>query len=79
MTLTEFKDTMSARLAANKRKGGWHDETFVYLLRRAREELVELEEALIERQQYPPDMIGEAADAANFCYMIADNISRRLD
>lgn len=61
----------------NMRKGGWHHLSDLYLLRRARQELAELEEALADPEGNAERIGKECADVANFVMMIADNSNRR--
>ena len=75
MTLIEFTAIMESKLSENESKDGWTNEWFSYLLDRVREELKELEKAVNE--DCPPQEIArEAADVANFCYMVADVAER---
>ena len=68
-------------------KGDWKDCEFDYLLKRAAEELIELEEAVEKWQRFKrrgldvftineaaKEVLKEAADVANFPMMIADKV-----
>jgi hypothetical protein len=68
-----FAHQMIGQLIANDDKGGWDDESLVYLLDRLSEEVQELKHALIEADK--DGIIQEAADVANFAMMIADRVS----
>ena len=75
MTLSEFQQHMQRKLDLNLNRGGWEEDTFSYLIARAQEELDELKKSLINRR-HSRVVIGDAADVANFCYMIADNVQQ---
>ena len=73
-----FAVEMERKLRANDHKGGWDDDEVEDLLARIPEETAELERAL-ERYysvhtQGPDEVVGEAADVANFAMMVADRI-----
>lgn len=68
--LLRFAESMEERLCANDHKGGWNDEATIYLFRRLKEEVGELEEAL--KTGSGDEIRHECADAANFAMMIAD-------
>ncbi len=72
-----FALAMEKRLRENDHKGGWHEASDQYLLRRLYEEVIELQWALAEPQE--DNVIREAADVANFSMMLADNWSRRME
>lgn len=63
-----FVAAMRRKLAANAHKGGWKDCDPDWLLKRLRQEVDELEEAVQKGQ----GVLGEAADVANFAMFIAD-------
>jgi NTP pyrophosphatase (non-canonical NTP hydrolase) len=63
-----FSGEMVEKLALNDHKGGWDGEDPAWLLDRLQEELNELREAV----EVGGDVIGEAADVANFALMVAD-------
>lgn len=69
-SIMRFAQQMEEKLAANDHKGGWENEDIGYLLTRLREELDELVNAVDFGTQ--KDVVGEAADIANFAMMIAD-------
>ena len=82
--LHSFQRIMWDKLKANTHKGSWHVNSPEYLLKRLREEVDELEKAIL-RPVRPADASGpfsidgnaeevakEAADVANFAMMIAD-------
>lgn len=79
-----FAEQMEAKLRENEDKGGWDGESEDYFLRRAREELKELDAAITkfwDESQNPESRLGdftpkqeivrEAADVANFLMMLA--------
>jgi len=69
-----FAMAMESKLRMNDEKGGWKDCDNSWLLQRAREELDELEKAMLSRNSTPLDIQNECADVANFVMMITDNI-----
>ena len=70
-----FALDMKRKLAANVHKKHWDEVTNLYLFRRLVEESLELHEAIgIGTAQ---NIIDEAADIANFCMMIADQVRQR--
>jgi len=68
----KFAIAMSGKLSANSDKSGWWNEDNGYLFRRLGQEIAELRRA-IKKNKSKEDIIGEAADVANFAMMIADN------
>lgn len=71
----QFAELMEERLKANDHKGGWKGERLPYLMRRLREEVEELSEALLPDKDWAmeAEKVGrEAADVANFVMMVAD-------
>ncbi len=70
-----FAAEMVAKLAENSHKAHWGTEANTRLLRRLREEVDELRDALIDG--HPREIIRECADVANFAMMIADNERHR--
>jgi NTP pyrophosphatase (non-canonical NTP hydrolase) len=70
--VAEFAQEMERKLRENDYKGGWDVCSMTYLVRRLSEEVAELKDALINPAQEFPDIIGEAADVANFAMMVAD-------
>lgn len=77
MRITKFFDRMQEKLDENSHKGnGWLDCSQQHLLTRIRQETKELKEA-IESGADPETVEREAADVANFCFMIADNYRDR--
>lgn len=75
--LREFAEKMEVNLKENDYKGGWEKCDYDYLLRRIKEELSELEEALVNNRT-AENIETEAADVANFAMMIADNAKRKV-
>lgn len=88
-SLHAFQRIMWDKLHANRHKGSWSVHSTSYLLRRAKEEVMELEKALADfsvlaltlRDKNSPELrlaaeqvTKEAADVANFVMMIADNV-----
>lgn len=69
-TLCSFAAEMARRLEANRHKDGWVDCEFEYLFERLRDEVNELSEAIFSAGNRHR-IINEAADVANFAYMIA--------
>lgn len=70
MRLTRFADAMAQELDNNRHKGGWQRSSAFYLLKRLREEIEELENAAYTGTG--DEVLSEAADVANFAYMLAD-------
>lgn len=64
---------MLRKLRQNSHKQHWRNETIPELLEKMKREIIELEEAI----QFEPfeNVVNEAADVANFCAMIIDNVS----
>lgn len=62
---------MREKLALNRHKGSWRDETTEYLLRRLYQEASELREAIRDSEDHAA-VLAEAADVACFAAMIAD-------
>lgn len=69
--LSDFAGQMERKLRANDHKGGWQDMPLSLLIHLARKEIVELE-AKIQQGAPAIEAIEEAADAANFLMMVAD-------
>lgn len=67
-----FAEEMKRKLEMNHHKGGWEDDKNHYLIRRLLEEVTEFVQAVMKKET-ADIIIGEAADVANFCMMIADN------
>lgn len=69
-----FAVLMERELKENDHKDHWRDCGISYLLKRLREEVVELETLLLATSApQPADIASETADVANFAMMIADN------
>lgn len=73
----DFMFAMQKKLDKNKHKTGYSNCTLEYLLKRAKEEIKELEEA-IEKNKSISSVINECADVANFMMMIADNYEQEI-
>lgn len=69
--LAEFQLDMANKLHENEYKGGWKHMGETSLLERLKEEMDELEDS-IKEDYHKDQIIGECADIANFCMMIAD-------
>jgi hypothetical protein len=67
-----FAEAMERKLRRNDFKGGWQDEKYGYLLRRAIEEIDELRRVLSRANPSAATVVNECADVANFVMMIAD-------
>lgn len=65
-----FSKRMLCTLYVNSNKPHWDTVTTSYLISRLREELGELEEALLKNDTN--NIINECTDVANFAMMIAD-------
>lgn len=77
--LQSFANLMEMKLAKHDEDRGptdWRNSTQASLVRRLREELAELETALIDGAEVSR-VREEAADVANFAMMIADNAIKR--
>lgn len=70
-----FADIMEIKLNKNDHKTGWKSCSNTYLLTRLKNEVTELENALINGKGVT--IVKEAADVANFAMMIADNNTTR--
>jgi hypothetical protein len=69
---------MEAKLSENDGKGGWLECDYSYLLTALREEVDELEKALIDHPN-DPEVVREAADISNYAMMIADKVRHFLN
>lgn len=68
-----FAEAMKRKLAKNRDKGGWENDSPEALLERLREEVDELAAAILGGPNGTPQhVLDEAADVANFAAMIAD-------
>ena len=74
-SILSFAVIMQKKLEANAGKGGWEDCSFEYLVKRAKEELTEVENAITQNKSCHV-VQKECADVANFMMMIADNYER---
>ena len=72
-----FATEMEAKLSENDGKGGWLENDYSYLLKMLKEEVDELEKALIDCSN-DPEVVREAADIANYAMMIADKVRHYL-
>ena len=78
--ILKFAIEMERVLKENDHKTGWEDCDFGYLLERLREEVEELYECfdysagsrLLTQKEF---IIKECVDVANYCMMIADNLT----
>ena len=70
-----FANEMERQLEENGCKLGWERCTDKWLLKRLRQEVEELEQAVKKGK----NVVEEAADVANFAMMIADNFQERKD
>lgn len=66
----DMANHMFEKLRRNCKKAHWSTVTQKWLLDRLKQEVDELEQALISGV----DVVGECADVANFAAMIADNV-----
>lgn len=66
-----FAEQMERKLAVNDWRPGWKNCYPDWLILRSREEIGEIEAAMVEGN--PHQIIDEIADAANFLFMLADN------
>jgi len=76
-----FAEYMELKLRENEHKPGWQSDPAPGLLRRLREETVELED-ILELKESPvlrTFVTGEAADIANFAMMLADNEGKLME
>ena len=70
-----FAQQMELKLKENDHKGGWNKCTNESLFKRLQEETEELKMAMQNRfSPFGKNIKHEAADVANFCMMIADNL-----
>lgn len=67
-----FALAMELKLRKNDHKGGWKDMSPSYSWRRMREEVDELDAALIDHNL--PHAMSEAVDSANFGLILMDNL-----
>ena len=70
-----FARAMEKKLKANDHKGHWRHLEVGHLRRRLAQEIEELKRA-IDANESPARVLLEAADAANFAMMIAENYRR---
>lgn len=75
--LARFHLTMAEQLEANSHKTGWRHLTAAQCLRRARQELRELERAL--RSGTTKEIQHEAADAADFLMFLSENAASYVE
>lgn len=68
--LKQFVDAMTYKLMKNRHKGRWEGATIPDMVKRLKEEVAELEEALSRGSEI--EIILEAADCANFSMIIAN-------
>lgn len=68
-----FASQMERKLALHDDRPGWQHDSDDSLMVRLREEVNELHVALDRGRHVPLDIVGEAADVANFAMMLADN------
>jgi NTP pyrophosphatase (non-canonical NTP hydrolase) len=76
-----FAEQMENKLKENDKKGGWDDCNIYWLIQRIREETNELLSAVNLNRDLgatKENIIGEAADVANFAMMIADIARKHL-
>lgn len=73
-----FITHMAIKLDQNRHKAGWDDIDLDYAIMRLRQEVDELADAIDEydhgartMEEVAREVIGEAADVANFAFMIA--------
>lgn len=71
--VNDMANHMFAKMRKTKQKSHWSTVGQVWLLNRLKEEVAELEDALLNSQD---NVIEEAADVANIAAMIADNEKR---
>ncbi len=67
-----FAFRMQEKLDINEHKGHWQNYSFEFLIKRLKEELEEVEQA-ISKNKSERCVIDKCADVANFMMMIADN------
>ena len=67
--LNAFANYMEKILHHHDHKNGWENVLYSYLLARLKDEVNELEDALLNRE----DIEQECADVANYAMMIFDN------
>lgn len=72
-SVATFAQAMEEKLRENDHKGGWKKCDMQYLSMRLTQEREELRRA-VERGN-PEEVLREAADVANYCMMIAENIA----
>lgn len=74
--IRSFCKAMLFKLDQNRHKNGWSGCKMWWLRRRLQQEVGELERA-IKAKASPDTILGEAADVANFCMMIAENYAKQ--
>ena len=79
--LAWFAQEMEQQLRRNDHKGGWDSLSFPRMLQRLKQETKELELAIAKAKKTGKwgDVVGEAADVANFSMMIAETVERARD
>lgn len=70
-SVQNFGNYMRSKLASNRHKGGWDGLSRKYLLSRLKEEVLELEEAVLAGGSHE-EICKEAADVGNFAMMLAE-------
>jgi hypothetical protein len=76
-SVLRFAQQMEKKLRAHDDKGGWDKCSVIWLEKRMKEELHELEGAMLAGA--PDDIDDEAADVANFLMMISENLRKEWD
>jgi len=70
--ILNFACAMQKELDKNDHKSGWRECNWEWLIKRAKQELGEVERA-IQKNKPIKVILSECADVANFMMMIADN------
>ena len=78
--ILEFALQMQRKMQLNSHKNGWKHLSNKHLLKRLRQEVIELEKILESKDSVAPqDIAYECADIANFAMMIFDNNCESLN
>lgn len=73
-----FATVMEVNLRGNDHKGGWEEEPFQYFVDRMKDEMEEIEEAMVGTcKSDMMDAVNECADLANFAMMLAENAHKK--
>lgn len=76
--ILNFAQIMETKLSQHDDRPDWLDEELPFLVKRFRDEILELDNELGKARPNPNHIILECADVANMAMMIAETASKRL-